>query len=241
MEPAVLFEQRGAVALITLNRPDRRNAMNQELLAGLYDAMERVSEDPSLHAAVLTGSGKAFCAGLDLAVLLTENLMDPRGDGATFPELRSRLQKPLVGAVNGPAITGGMELALNCDFLLGSTRALFADTHVKVGIHPGWGMSQLLQRRIGLARALQMSLTGEFVEAEKAMAWGLLNEVTEPADLLPRTMEVAGMIAANPPEMVGMLKSLMERGSLLPSDKAMELEQTEFRNFLQEKGMFKQT
>ncbi|MFH1887252.1 MAG: enoyl-CoA hydratase [Pseudomonadota bacterium] len=239
MEKPVLYEEKNGVALITLNRPEKRNAISQELLAHLYDALERVAEKESIRAAVLTGAGPAFCAGLDLTRLATDNLMDPRGDGSDLLPLVARLAKPLIGAVNGAAMTGGFELALNCDFLLASETARFADTHVKMGIHPGWGMSQLLQRKVGLSRALQMSLTGDFLDAPTALAWGLVNEVLFPEALVPRALEIAGRIAENNQEMVPLLKSLLERGSLLPTDQAMELEHREFRAFLKQKGILK--
>ena len=139
MEKTVLFKASGSVALITLNRPERRNAMNQDLLANLYDSIDRVASDGGIMAAVITGAGTAFCSGLDLKAIATDNLMDPRGDGRGMMEVLADCKKPIIGAVNGPAMTGGFELALNCDFLIASEHASFADTHVKMGIHPGWG------------------------------------------------------------------------------------------------------
>ncbi len=239
MEKPVLYEERDGVAIITLNRSEKRNAISQELLIFLYDALDRVIAGDHVRAAVLTGAGTAFCSGLDLTRLAKDNLLDPKGNGSDLTNILPRLNKPLIGAVNGPAMTGGFELALNCDFLLASTTARFADTHVKMGIHPGWGMSQLLQRRIGLARALQMSLTGDFVDAGTALAWGLVNEVLAPEALMPRALEIAARIAQNSREMVPMLQSLMKRGSLLPVDQAMELEHREFRRFLEVKGVLK--
>jgi len=120
MNDPVLFRVENHVAVITLNRPERRNAINQALLAGLYESLENVSRDESIRVAIITGEGKSFCSGLDLAVLDKENLFDPRGDGSDMPDLFAACKKPIIGAINGHAITGGFELALNCDFLIAS-------------------------------------------------------------------------------------------------------------------------
>src|SRR3990172_2876393 len=149
MDTTVLFEKENGVALITLNRPERRNAINQDLLVNLYNYIDEVAASADIKAAVITGAGTAFCSGLDLKAITTDNLMNPRGDGSDLLNVIGACTKPLIGAVNGPAMTGGFELALNCDFLVASENASFADTHVKMGIHPGWGMSQLLQEAVG--------------------------------------------------------------------------------------------
>jgi len=155
MPNSVLFEIDGRTALITLNRPERRNAINQELLIGLYDALDDVRTNDAIRVAIITGAGKSFCSGIDLKALSTDNLLDPRGDGQDLPEVISDFGKPIIGAVNGHAMTGGLEIALQCDFLIASERAFFADTHAKVGIHPGWGMSQLLQEAVGIRTAFE--------------------------------------------------------------------------------------
>ncbi|MDD2604668.1 MAG: enoyl-CoA hydratase [Desulfobacteraceae bacterium] len=228
----VLYDIQDGAAWITLNRPQRRNALNQSLLAALYDALEAAAADTAVRVVVVTGAGSAFCAGLDLKVLGAENLIDPRGDGADLPDVLAKLDKPLIGAVNGPAVTGGFELALNCDFLIASTEAAFADTHVKVGIHPGWGMSQLLQEAVGRRMALQLSLTGTWLDARQALALGLVNEVVPPEQLLGRAGEVAGMIAAHDPAMVRTLRRLIRHRADVPLTRAMEDERSGFHRFL---------
>jgi enoyl-CoA hydratase len=232
----VLYAVEEGAALITLNRPRSRNALNQALLAALYDALEAAAADTAVRAVVLTGAGTAFCAGLDLKVIGTENLIDPRGNGNDLPDVLVRLEKPLIGAVNGPAVTGGFELALNCDFLIASTGAAFADTHVKVGIHPGWGMSQLLQEAVGRRMALQLSLTGAWLDAGRALALGLVNEVVPPEQLLPRASEVAGMIAANDPGMVAMLRRLIRSRADATLTKSLDAERVGFHRFLDRHG-----
>ncbi len=209
MDEPVLFEVENQTALITLNRPERRNAINRALLIRLYDAIERVAKDEGIRVAIITGNGKSFCSGLDLEAVLTENLLDPRGDGSDMPDLIQACKKPMIGAINGHAITGGFELALNCDFLIASEHASFADTHAKVGIHPGWGMTQLLQQAVGRRRARQMSFTCGFIDAYKAHAWGLVNEVVPHERLLPRARSIAAEICAVNQEMLSVVRDLI--------------------------------
>jgi enoyl-CoA hydratase len=216
MEEPVLFSVADQTALITLNRPERRNAINQALLAGLYSAIEKVSADDSIRAAIITGNGKSFCSGLDLEAIFTENLFDPRGDGSDMPDVFAACQKPVIGAVNGHAITGGFELALNCDFLIASENAVFIDTHAKIGIHPGWGMTQLLQQAVGRRRARQISFTCRPVSAKTACEWGLVNEVVAPDRLMPRAREIAADISSVNPEMLTVVRGLINHQDEVP-------------------------
>ena len=239
MAQKVLLEKKDNIAILTLNRPEKRNAISQELLVDLYDNLEAVTNDPSIHAAIMTGAGTSFCAGLDLKRLLTDNLMDPRGDGSDFLDIIRACPKPLIGAVNGPAITGGFELALNMDFLIASSNAMFKDTHAAVGIHPGWGMSQLLQRAVGIRMARQMSLTAQTIDAETALRLGLVNEVVSPEDLMPRTLEIAAEICKKDSAFIAMYKNLINQGHGLSQADAMALEKTRFDDFLRKSGMMK--
>ena len=232
MEKPVLLDIEEGIAWITLNRPERRNAMNQALLAHLYDALETVSGNDELRVAILTGNGKSFCSGLDLGIITTENLFDPRGDGSDLMDILGAFKKPLIGAINGHAITGGFELALNCDFLIASEKASFADTHAKVGIHPGWGMTQLLQQAIGQRRAKQMSFSGAFILADQACRWGLVNEVVPHEMLLPRTREIARQIASLNTDMLGVIKNLIEARNIESLASALARERQGFDAFL---------
>ena len=150
--------------------------------------MRDLAEDPEVRAIVLTGAGeRAFTAGLDLKELGsdTSNLGAASSDSDDNPvKAIENCPQPVIGAINGVAITGGFEVALACDILIASTNARFADTHARVGILPGWGLSQKLSRCIGLSRAKELSLTGNFIDADTACAWGLVNRVTAPEDLL---------------------------------------------------------
>ncbi len=195
-DPVVLVERRGAVAVVTLNRPEARNALDAELSTAFPAEIARVDSDPEVRAIVLTGRDPAFCAGFDL-----RDVGGGRKKGANEhpgywgPLPRTRV--PVIGAINGAAVTGGFEIALACDFLIASERARFADTHTKVGMVPGWGLTIRLPRLIGEARARRMSYTAEFVDAGTALAWGLVTEVVPHERLLDRTVEIAQTIAAN--------------------------------------------
>lgn len=187
------------VATILLNRPEARNALTAQMLADYEDAVATLDADPNVAVIVLTGADPAFCAGLDLKDLANTyaGVGVERATTVVRKGLGIERSTPMVGAVNGAAVTGGLELALGCDFLIGSHRATFADTHAKVGILPGGGMTIRLPQLIGINRARQLSLTGAFIDAGTAAEWGLLNEVVPHGLLLDRTMEVARQIAAN--------------------------------------------
>lgn len=204
MTDVLLTDVAAGVATLTLNRPEARNALSTELRDAVVAAMDEVEGDDSVRAIVLTGSDPAFCAGVDLKEIASGigggiQAAAPRaGQLGPFP----RLSKPLIGAINGVAVTGGLEYVLGCDFLIASERAAFADTHQRVGIQPGWGLSVHLPEAVGLRRARQMSLTGNYIDAQTALSWGLVNEVVPHDDLLPRATELAGDIASIAPEAV---------------------------------------
>jgi enoyl-CoA hydratase len=202
-EDVVLYEVSEGIATVTLNRPEKRNALNSDVLRLLPQMLTRADKDNAVDVVILTGADPAFSAGLDLKQLgdTGDNLRGTGADGAPnatgvrgpFPTMT----KPLIGAVNGVAITGGFELALNCDFLVASEHAKFGDTHSRVGVMPGWGLTVLLPQAIGVRRAKEMSLTGNFMGAEEALAFGLVNHVVPHADLMPFTRQIAKDIAGN--------------------------------------------
>lgn len=194
-EPVLLVEKEDGIATLTLNRPHAMNALSLGLRRALAREFRALAEEPGVGVVILTGSGRAFCAGLDLKEMGGETA-DPGGPAAMIEEgdmiaaVRA-CPVPIVGAVNGFAITGGFELALACDFLIASSDARFADTHARVGIVPGWGISQLLPRWIGPGRARELAYTGNFLSAEQACAWGLVNRVVAPEELLPTCRSIA--------------------------------------------------
>lgn len=193
------------IAVVTLNRPRARNALNAALLAELRDAFGALDADPEVRAIVLTGAGPAFCAGLDLNELSSRDRaldISPGNSDGSVNAPWDPMATPVVGAINGPAVTGGLEVALACDVLVGSSLASFADTHVRIGIMPGWGLSVVLPAVVGRLVARRMSLTGDFVLAEEALARGLLTAVVAPEDLLAAARTIAETIAANDPRTV---------------------------------------
>ena len=208
--------QEAGVALVTLNRPDAHNALNRALSEAIIATFADLAIDEGVRAIVLTGAGRAFCAGVDLKALTDEPelLSSGLGLGPESPIVVALEQcpQPIIGAVNGAAVTGGFELALACDYLLASEHARFADTHARVGILPGWGLSQKLSRIIGINRAREMSLTGNFIDADRAEAWGLVNRVCAADSLLDEAMASAAQIADADPKAVFALKALMNDG-----------------------------
>ncbi len=208
---AVLYQQLENVALVTLNRPEVYNCINQELMLGLVESLQKAEQDKSVHAVVLTGSGtKAFCAGLDLKELSGggDLLLDDTLIVNTFAQRK----KPLIGAINGYTMTGGLEMALNCDILYASENAVFADTHCKVGIMPTWGMTQKLPRLIGYGRAKEMSFTGRKIDAQTALAWGLVNRVFPSEQLVEAALQLASEIASLKAASIQKLKHLIDGG-----------------------------
>ena len=207
MSDTVLLEISERIATITLNRPEARNALSSELLRALPLKMKEADASDDVDVVILTGSDPAFCAGLDLKELGStganlggervatgaDGSLNADGVRGPFPPMT----KPLIGAINGAAITGGFELALNCDFLVASTRARFGDTHSRVGVMPGWGLTVLLSQAIGVRRAREMSFTGNFLDADAALRCGLVNHVVAHDDLLTVARQLARDIIGN--------------------------------------------
>lgn len=227
-EPVVLVTRHdldaGHVAVVTLNRPEARNALNGDLAAALPAAVSACDAESDVRAIVLTGADPAFCAGFDLRDVgggkkRGENVHP--GYWGPLPPTRV----PVIGAINGAAITGGFEIALACDFLIASERAVFADTHAKVGMVPGWGLTIALPRLIGTGRARRMSLTAEKIDATTANDWGLVTEVVPHDELLPRAVALAALIAGNHAEAITEIRNLYDVVAPLgDSDAAYERE-----------------
>ena len=224
----ITIHEEAGVALVTLNRPEANNALNRDLSEAIINTFTDLAESDSVRAIVLTGSGRAFCAGVDLKALTDEPelLSSGLGLGPSSPIVVAleQCRQPIIGAVNGAAVTGGFELALACDFLFASDQARFADTHARVGILPGWGLSQKLSRIIGINRAREMSLTGNFIDAHRAEAWGLVNRVCKPEQLVDEALACAAQMADSDPKAVFALKALMNDGVKQTLGDALELE-----------------
>jgi enoyl-CoA hydratase len=198
MTDIVLTETTEGITTVTLNRPEHLNALSVELRQKLGEVFIKLRNDTETQVIILTGNGRAFTAGLDLKELGQQGMNTPSSGNETV-DLQKAIRevgKPVIGAINGFAITGGFELALACDILIASTEAKFADTHVRMGVVPGWGLSQRLSRLIGASRAKQLSFTGNYLSAETAERWGLVNEVLEPDELLLYCQKLAKEITS---------------------------------------------
>jgi enoyl-CoA hydratase len=225
----LLVEKQDGIAVVTLNRPEAMNALSKAMRSALYKAMVALDADPEVSVVILTGAGeRAFTAGLDLKELGS----DPRAmsaanaDGADENPVKAieLCTKPVIGAINGVAITGGFEVALACDVLVASENARFADTHARVGIMPGWGLSQKLSRLIGIYRAKELSLTGNFLDAKTACDWGLVNRVVPAADLLTVAKKLAADMATIPVETLTTYKRIIDGGYALAYGDSLKFE-----------------
>ena len=217
------YERRGHVVTLTLDQPDTRNALTDpELCTAIVEAVTRIGADPEVRCAILTGAGKAFSSGGNLKHM-RERSGTFAGEAADVRDgYRAGIQRlpralwacevPLIAAVNGPAYGAGCDLTLMCDLRIASTRATFAENFVAVGLIPGDGGAWLLPRQIGLARAAEMTFTAEPIDADTALAWGLVSRVVEPEALLPAARELAARIAKNPPRQLRMAKRLLREG-----------------------------
>lgn len=227
-EYPVLVEHRGPIAIVTLDRPDALNAMSRALSAGLEQAFADLARSDANRVAILTGNGRAFCAGMDLKELSSGTSELQAADeelGAGHRRFgMATFDRPVIAAINGFAITGGLELAMCCDIRIAARGAKFADTHARVGIIPGGRMSALLSRLVGLGRAKEMSLGGNPIDAETAERWGLVNRVVEPDDLMPTALKLAGDIAASDPDVIRRYNALIEQNFGLSYAEAVDNE-----------------
>jgi len=235
-EPVLEVERDEGIALLTLNRPKAMNALSRELRADLARAFEELRNDYSIRVVILTGAGKAFCAGLDLEELAASEAEAGQlaGDeGLRVVNAMRKLDKPIVGAINGFAITGGFELALACDVLICSSDAKFADTHARIGVMPGWGLSQILSRVIGPYRARELSLTGNFLDAATAERWGLANRVVAPEVLIHACRDLARDMLSCDPVLLREYKRNIDQGWEMSYADGRRLESARFRAHLQ--------
>ena len=190
-DPVLLIDTTDRVRTLTLNRPQSRNALSAELRRRFFRALADAESDDTVDVVIVTGADPVFCAGLDLKEL---------GDTTELPDISPKwpaMRKPVIGAINGAAVTGGLELALYCDVLIASENARFADTHARVGLLPTWGLSVRLPQKVGVGMARRMSLTGDYLSAQDALRCGLVTEVVAHDDLLPAAGRIAASIAGN--------------------------------------------
>jgi enoyl-CoA hydratase len=221
----VLSDDTGAVRVLTMNRPAKRNALSPDLIGALYSALRDADDDPSVRAVVLTGADPAFCAGVDLheAQRLGSVYFEQFQNQSCIRQTGD-MRTPIVGAINGAVFTGGLEMALGCDFLIASERAVFADTHARVGILPGGGMTARLPHVVGAAMARRLSMTGEVIDAARAEHIGLITEVVPHDRLLARSVEVASQIAEVAARIMAGLKDIYVTGTAATTDAALAAE-----------------
>ena len=232
-EPVLLVEKAGGVATVTLNRPRAMNALSRELRLELAATFTALQDDADIGVVILTGAGHAFCAGMDLKELsrTSQPLRESGSSTSSMDVVRvmEAFDRPIIGAINGFAITGGFELALTCDVLIASRDARFADTHARMGVMPGWGLSQKLSRVIGIYRARELSFTGNYLSAAQAEAWGLVNRVVASEDLLPTCRVLAADMLSCEPDMLRSLKRVINQGYARTLDEGLQIEQKAWR------------
>ena len=220
----LVTRQDDGFATLVLNRPDKLNTLSNELRSEMVDAVAALEADPGVRVLIVTGAGRAFTAGMDLEEWRNSNKIAAGAyENDPVAAIRS-FSGPVIGAINGIAVTGGLEIAVACDLLVASTEARFADTHALVGLLPGWGGSVRLARLIGLSRAKELALTGRFLGAEEALAWGLVNHVVAPDALIAKAESIARQMAAAVPQTLIAYKRLLDEGSELPLAEALALE-----------------
>ncbi len=228
----LLYDNSDGVATITLNRPDKSNAFDDAMTAELLDALKTVERDGAVRAIVLTGAGKNFCAGQDLAAMRHEYQTPggvdfrahlQKGYNVIVAKIRT-IEKPFIAAINGAAAGAGLGIACACDLRIASTSAKFRMAFMGIALAPDSGTSFLLPRLVGLGRATAMALTNELVDAEQALRDGLVNRVCAPDELLPRTHEWALQLALAPTKAIGLTKRAFNRGLTADLDDALDHE-----------------
>ncbi len=232
----ILLKKENLIATITLNRPDRLNAVTPKMASELLAALDDVDKDDEARVLVLTGSGKGFCAGADVGGM-TGGSQEGMGTARNAEEMRryhsrvvgriclgfQKLQKPTIAMINGVAVGGGFDLALACDMRVGSKNARFRNAFVKIGLFPGWGGTWLYPRVMGLGKAFEYLFTGDFLEAEEAEKLGVLNKLVAPENLEKETMALARKIALGPPIASRLMKLQAYKGLQMDMETALEM------------------
>lgn len=227
-ETIVVQRNPAGFATLTLNRPDKLNTLSMRMRQEIDAAIDALEADPQVRVLILTGTGRAFTAGLDLDEWMAAEQATAAAGAYELDPVAAlqRFTGPVIGAINGLAITGGLEISLACDILIASSDARFADTHAKVGLLPGWGGSVRLARLVGLNRAKELALTGRFLGADEALAWGLVNQVVPADQLLAKAEALAHQMLANVADTVRLYKRLLDDEVALPFHEALALERS---------------
>jgi enoyl-CoA hydratase/carnithine racemase len=227
-EESVIYAERDRVAWITLNRPDKLNALNRTVFVELGHALKRLDASETAAVGVLTGEGRAFAAGADIQDYVDISVHDYRAFmdvGRAVSDRIAALRKPVIAAVRGFALGGGFELVLACDLVVAADNARFGLPETKLGLVPGGGGTQRLPRLVGRMRATELMITGRFLTADEAQAWGIVNQVVPKDELLARAQEMADVVAAQAPGAVSTIKRIVREGADAPLPTALSLEQ----------------
>ena len=225
-DDVLLIDTTDRVRTLTLNRPQSRNALSSALRRQFFAALREAEADEAVDVVILTGADPVFCAGLDLKEL---------GDTTELPDISPKwppMSKPVIGAINGAAVTGGLELALYCDILIASEQARFADTHARVGLLPTWGLSVRLPQKVGVGMARRMSLTGDYLSAEDALRAGLVTEVVAHDQLMPTARRTAAAIVGNNQKAVRALLASYHRIDDAKTGEGLWIEATSARQWM---------
>jgi enoyl-CoA hydratase/carnithine racemase len=227
----ILVEKKEGIAVLTLNRPERMNAMNEKMEAEFVQALYEADQDDEVRVLVVTGAGKGFCAGADMMRMPGEE-RKPKGAEELRRGFRNiqgmilglqRLEKPTIAMINGAAVGGGFDLACACDLRIGSENARFMVAFTRIGLFPGWGGTWLYPRIIGIAKAAEMLFTGDFLEAKDAERLGLLNKLVSAAELEKETMDLARRIANGPPVAIRLAKMQLYKGLNMDLETALKV------------------
>lgn len=227
----LIVKRKGEVGFIKINRPDRLNALNSRILEELTSALKDVGQDDALKVVIITGEGKAFIAGADIAEMrdmdsLQARAFSQRGQGV-LDQIES-MEKPVIAAINGFALGGGCELAMACDIRLASDQATLGQPEVNLGVIPGFAGTQRLARLIGEARAKELVFTGEIIDAQRACSYGLVNKVVPADELLDEALSLAKKIATKGPVAVSLAKAVIHRGLQVDQGSGTALETDAF-------------
>jgi enoyl-CoA hydratase len=222
-EPVVLVVIDNRLATVTLNRPEKLNALSAELRTAFVREMQKLRTNREVGCVIITGAGRAFCAGLDLRELSSAQLREM--GGANFVSVIEDMEVPVIAAVNGFAVTGGFELALACDIMIAADTAQFADTHARVGVMPGGGMTARLPQAVGIRKARELSFTGNYLTAQEAEKLGLVNRVVAKDKLMDVARELAGQILSCDPLMIRQIKRLYDLNSRSSVGDGLRVEQ----------------
>jgi len=228
----IIYEKSEGIATITLNRPDALNAWSQELAQEFLTAMDDARKDESIKVVVITGAGeKAFSAGADIKAMKGMTALKARAlsqMGYRICNAVESLEKPVIAALNGYALGGGMEVSMACDFRIASDKARMGQTEINIGLIPGWGGTQRLTRLVGKAKAKELVYTGKIIDANTASQWGLVNKVVPAGELMTAVKEFAQELAGKAPVAIKVAKSLIDKGADVDLESALAMEREGF-------------